>query len=74
MTIEKIRTKIQEGKKLTKKEEKELEEYDNTHTDNEFNVIIGLNRDMSQSEKAKIIDAITATHNNLGYDDLDISD
>jgi hypothetical protein len=42
------------------------------HTDNEFNVIIGLNRDMSQSEKAKIIDAITATLNNLGYDDLDI--
>jgi len=32
--IQKIYDRIQAGEKLTKKEDKEIEEYENTHTDN----------------------------------------
>jgi hypothetical protein len=71
--IQKIYDRIQAGEKLTKKEDKELEEYENTHTDNEFNLIIGLNREMTENEKENIILACTALLNSMGYDDVDIS-
>ena len=72
MDIHKIHAKIRAGKKLTKSEEKELEEYDNTHTDTEFNLIIGLNRDMTSHEKKKIIEACLATVKGLGYEGADM--
>ena len=49
--VQKIYDRIQAGEKLTKKEDKELEEYENKHTDTEFHIIIGLNREMTESEK-----------------------
>ena len=72
MVISKIHDKIRSGKKLTKPEEKELEEYDNTHTDTEFNLIIGLNRDMTSHEKRKVIEACLATIKGLGYEEVDM--
>jgi len=71
--IQKIYDRIQAGEKLTKKDDKELKEYENTHIDNKFNLIIGLNREMTEIEKENMILACTALLNSMGYDDVDIS-
>lgn len=65
--------KIQSNQKLTKKEEHFIEDYDNTHTDNEFNIIVSLGREMTTDEKAEITMSITKAISGLGYDDYDIN-
>ncbi len=69
----KINAKILDGKKLTKRENIFLEEYENTHSDNEFSVIVGLGREMTAEDKSEIMKAIEATLRQKGYDELDIA-
>ena len=71
--IEKIEAKIRAGaKKLTKKEDAQYEAWDNTHTDNEFIITIGLDRDMTSQEKKKIIDGCLSMVGGLGYKEVDM--
>ncbi|MCZ7401666.1 MAG: hypothetical protein O8C61_05540 [Candidatus Methanoperedens sp.] len=74
MDILKIQEKVRTGKKLTKKEETFLEEYENNHTENEFNFIINLNREMTNLDKKKVIEVCLNALKSLGYEDVDMSD
>ncbi len=71
--MQKIHDKEHAGKKLTKLEEIELEEYDNTHVYIEFSLIIGLNRDFSASEEQKIADVCMEAVRKLGYHEVEIA-
>lgn len=72
--IEKIEAKIRAGaKKLTKKEDAQYEAWDNTHTENEFILTIGLDRDMTSHEKKKIINGCYAIVKGMGYGEVDMA-
>ena len=66
-----------QGGKLTKEEDTAYEEYENTHFEYEFNVIINADRatqDFSDDEKKAILGAVNKALTEIGYpeEDLDI--
>ena len=72
----KIEEKARIAGTLTKNEEIALEEYENTHFDYEFNVIIEADRatqDFSDDEKKAIHGAVKKALNDLGYPDEDLN-
>lgn len=73
----KIQKKASVAGTLTKEEETALEEYENTHFEYEFNVIIDAdraNQDFSDDEKKVILGAVKKALTELEYpeEDLDI--
>ena len=72
-----IKKKARWSGRLTKEEETALEEYENTHTSYDFNVIIEAdraNQEISDEEEKVIRDAVEKALVALGYpkEDLDI--